>query len=80
MASWEEAKEVSMPFPSPKEFLGIVSWVKRTTGLFGSHMGRGFSSSSPWNDEECVSSEFNPVPVSPLLSATATATLPGWLS
>lgn len=63
--SWEEAKEVSMPFPSPKEFLGIVSSVKCITGLFGAHMGSSFSSAAPWN-EECGSGEFNPVPVSPL--------------
>lgn len=54
-----------MPFPSPKEFLGIVSSVKCISGLFGAHMGSGFSSAAPWN-EECGSGEFDLVPVSPL--------------
>lgn len=50
-------------------------------------MGRGFSSASPWNDEEPGSSEFNLVPMVtspqwtlPLDLLSATATPPGWLS
>lgn len=39
--------EVSVLFPSPKEFMGIVSWAKHIDGLFGAHMGTGFPSTAP---------------------------------
>lgn len=53
------------PFLSLRSF-----WVlcPRSNWSFWSTYGRGFSSASPWNDEECGSNEFNPVPMSPLLS------------
>lgn len=80
--------EVSVLFPSPKEFLGIVSWVKHIDGLFGAHMGTGFPSTAPQDAKDAGSSAFNLALQSPLPSCNCCWSLwrpqqpllAGWLS
>lgn len=52
-----------MPFPSPKEFLGLMSLVKHQNGLFGAHAGRGFPGAAPQDAEEArVTPPRSPMP------------------